>query len=120
MVTEEVYLKTSAKQLPWTNSSLRRVLSFDTAADDSGDADQSAIKSERRKLLLSIASTPAPTQKYVEQLAGQEKVPLDALYGMRNSAVVRRRSAPSKPASAKADTEAASCSSGTSISRTGR
>ena len=82
MVTEEVYLKTSAKQLPWTNSSLRRVLSFDTTPEDSGDADQTAIKSERRRLLLSIASTPAPTQKYVEQLAGQEKVPLDALYGM--------------------------------------
>ena len=85
MVTEEVYLKTKAKQLPWTNSSLRRVLTFDAPAEDDGDADQSAIKSERRKLLLSIASTPEATQKYVEQLAGQEKVPLDALYGMLNA-----------------------------------
>ena len=82
MVTEEVYLKTKARQLPWTNSSLRRVLTFDAPAEDDGDADQRAIKTERRKLLLSIASTPAQTQKYVETLAGSEKVPLDALYGM--------------------------------------
>ena len=85
MVTEEVYLKTKAQQLPWTNSSLRRVLTFDAPAEDDGDADQTAIKTERRKLLLTIASTPAPTQKYVEALAGQEQVPLDALYGMLNA-----------------------------------
>ncbi|MEO8758914.1 MAG: caspase family protein [Devosia sp.] len=85
MVTEEVYLKTKAKQLPWTNSSLRRVLSFDAPAEDDADADQRAIKTERRKLLLTIAATPAQTQKYVESLAGQEKVPLDALYGMLNA-----------------------------------
>jgi uncharacterized caspase-like protein len=82
MVTEEVYLKTRARQLPWTNSSLRKVLNFDAPADEDVDTDQSAIKSERRKLLLTIANTPVATQKYVEQLAGQEKVPLDALYGM--------------------------------------
>jgi len=82
MVTEEVYLKTKARQLPWTNSSLRKVLNFEAPADGDGDSDQSAIKSERRKLLLSIAGTPVATKKYVEQLAGQEKVPLDALYGM--------------------------------------
>ena len=81
MVTEEVYLKTHAKQLPWTNSSLRRVLTFAAAPGDE-DADRAAIKTERRKLLLSIAGTPAPTQKFVETLAGQENVPLDALYGM--------------------------------------
>jgi len=28
MVTEEVYIKTKARQLPWVNSSLRRILSF--------------------------------------------------------------------------------------------
>jgi len=82
MVTEEVYLKTRAKQLPWVNSSLRRVLSFEAPAEDEGDSDQQAIKTERRKLLLSIAATPPATQKYVESLAGQEQVPLDALYGM--------------------------------------
>ena len=82
MVTEEVYLKTKAQQLPWTNSSLRRVLTF--AAPDEGDPDETAIQSERRKLLLTIAGTPEETRKYVESLAGQEEVPLDALYGMLN------------------------------------
>jgi uncharacterized caspase-like protein len=82
MVGEEVYLKTKARQLPWTNSSLRRVLTFDPSTVEGQDADHEAIKTERRKLLLSIAATPAQTQKYVEQLAGSEEVPLDALYGM--------------------------------------
>ncbi len=80
MVTEEVYLKTRAQQLPWTNSSLRRVLTF--AAPAPADPDQSAIAAARRTLLLSIAGTPAETRGYVEALAGQEDVPLDALYGM--------------------------------------
>lgn len=82
MVTEEVYLKTKAQQLPWTNSSLRRVLTF--AAPEETDPDQSAITSERRQLLLTIASTPAVTRTYVETLANEEAVPLDALYGMLN------------------------------------
>jgi uncharacterized caspase-like protein len=82
MVTEEVYLKTKAQQLPWTNSSLRRVLTF--AAPDPQDADTTAIEGERRKLLLNIAGTPDETRRYVEALAGQENVPLDALYGMLN------------------------------------
>ncbi|MDO8359753.1 MAG: tetratricopeptide repeat protein, partial [Devosia sp.] len=84
MVTEEVYLKTRAKQLPWTNSSLRRVLAFAAPEEQSEDKDQVAIKTERRKLLLSIAGTPAQTRTYVETLAGEEAVPLDALYGMLN------------------------------------
>ncbi len=82
MVTEEVYLKTKAQQLPWTNSSLRRVLTF--AAPEEADPDETAISGERRKLLLTIAGTPAETRRYVEALAGQEEVPLDALYGMLN------------------------------------
>jgi uncharacterized caspase-like protein len=82
MVTEEVYLKTKAQQLPWTNSSLRRVLTF--AAPEEQDADTTAIAGERRKLLLTIAGTPSETRAYVEALAGQEDVPLDALYGMLN------------------------------------
>lgn len=80
MVTEEVYLKARAQQLPWTNSSLRRVLTFE--APKEADPDVSAITGERRKLLLSIAQTPEPTRAFVERLAGQEEVPLDALYGM--------------------------------------
>ncbi len=82
MVTEEVYLQTRAQQLPWTNSSLRRVLTF--AAPDEADPDQTAIQSARRKLLLTIAGTPEETRDYVEALAGQENVPLGALYGMLN------------------------------------
>jgi uncharacterized caspase-like protein len=82
MVTEEVYLKTKAQQLPWTNSSLRRVLTF--AAPQEQDTDTTAIQGERRKLLLTIAGTPDETRRYVEALAGQEHVPLDALYGMLN------------------------------------
>jgi uncharacterized caspase-like protein len=81
MVTEEVYLKTKTQQLPWTNSSLRRVLSFGEPIE-AVEGDEAAIKGERRKLLLSIAETPATTRGYVEALAGQEQVPLDALYGM--------------------------------------
>jgi uncharacterized caspase-like protein len=80
LVSEEVYLKTGARQLPWVNSSLRRVLSF--AQPPAADPDQSAIRSARRQLLLNIATTPPETQKYVESLAGEEKVPLDELYGM--------------------------------------
>jgi uncharacterized caspase-like protein len=82
MVTEEVYLKTKAQQLPWTNSSLRRTLTF--AAPDEQDADTTANAGERRKLLLTIAGTPDETRRYVEALAGEEDVPLDALYGMLN------------------------------------
>ena len=62
MVTEEVYLKTRAKQLPWTNSSLRRVLSFDAPAEEDTDPDQSAIRSERRKLLLTVTDAAPELQ----------------------------------------------------------
>ncbi len=81
MVSEEVYLKTKAQQLPWTNSSLTRVLSFG-APPAAGDADDEAIKEGRRHLLLSIASAPAETRATVEKIATTEGVPLDALYGM--------------------------------------
>lgn len=87
MVGEEVYLKTRAQQLPWTNSSLRRVLTF--AAPAPADPDQSAITAARRTLLLSIATTPPETRGYVEALAGEEDVPLDALYGMLDVLGVR-------------------------------
>ncbi|MEP7211179.1 MAG: caspase family protein, partial [Alphaproteobacteria bacterium] len=81
MVGEEVYLKTKAQQLPWVNSSLRRVLNFGTPVEDT-DADERAIKEGRRQLLLSIASEPAATRGTVESIANAEGVPLDALYGM--------------------------------------
>jgi uncharacterized caspase-like protein len=81
MVGEEVYLKTKAQQLPWVNSSLRRVLSFGRALPV-GDPDQALISQGRRGLLLAIAGTPDSTRKYVETISSSEDVPLDALYGM--------------------------------------
>jgi uncharacterized caspase-like protein len=84
MVTEEVYLKTRARQLPWVNSSLRRILSFGAPIVE-GDADETAIKTGRRSLLLTMATTPANGRNLVETVAAQEDVPLDALYGMLNA-----------------------------------
>ena len=81
MVSEEVYLKTKARQLPWTNSSLRRVLSFGQPIEPQA-GDDAEIRDGRRKLLLTIAQAPDSTRKYVETVARAEGVPLDALYGM--------------------------------------
>ncbi len=81
MVSEEVYLKTQARQLPWVNSSLRRVLQFG-APVEATTGDEAEIRDGRRKLLLTIANSPATTRRYVETVASAEGVPLDALYGM--------------------------------------
>jgi uncharacterized caspase-like protein len=81
MVSEEVYLKTKSRQLPWVNSSLRRVLSFGKPVEPTG-GDEAAIRDGRRQLLLTIAKAPEATQRYVETVATNEGVPLDALYGM--------------------------------------
>ena len=81
MVSEEVYLKTRAQQLPWVNSSLRRVLQFGTPVEEAG-GDAAQIRDGRRQLLLTIASAPEATRRYVEAVASAEGVPLDALYGM--------------------------------------
>ncbi len=81
MVTEEVYLATAARQLPWTNASLRRQLYFGLAPEEKG-GDEALIRGERRKLLLTIASTPLEIRQLVEQVANTNGVPMDALYGM--------------------------------------
>ncbi len=81
MVSEEVYLKTKARQLPWVNSSLRRVLSFGKPVEQT-DGDEASIRQGRRQLLLTVASAPDTTRQYVEAIANTEGVPLDALYGM--------------------------------------
>jgi uncharacterized caspase-like protein len=81
MVSEEVYLKTRARQLPWVNSSLRRILSFGAPIIE-GDADETAIKTGRRSLLLTMASVPDANRNLIETVAAQEGVPLDALFGM--------------------------------------
>jgi uncharacterized caspase-like protein len=81
MVTEEVYLATRAQQLPWTNASLRRQLFFGLAPEETS-GDEASIRGERRKLLLTIAATPRETRTLVEQVAVNNGVPMDALYGM--------------------------------------
>lgn len=80
LVSEEVYLKTGAKQVPWVNSSLRRVLSFE-AVEESGD-DEALIRDGRRKLLLSIAAMPGDVKRQVEAAASSATVPMDTLYGL--------------------------------------
>jgi uncharacterized caspase-like protein len=93
LVTEEVYLRTGAKQVPWTNSSLRRVLSFGTPVETiSGD--EALIRDGRRQLLLSIASTPADIRRQVEAAAASADVPMDTLYGLLD---VLGAEAPSDP-----------------------
>lgn len=81
MVTEEVYLATKAQQIPWTNASLRRLLYFGLAPEVK-DGDDASIRDERRKLLLTIATTPQDQRAMVEEAATLNSVPLDALYGM--------------------------------------
>jgi uncharacterized caspase-like protein len=81
MVTEEVYLETSGRQLPWTNDALRRFLYFGKAVEERG-TDEALIREGRRDLLLTIASAPEETRTVVESVAAGERVPLDALYGM--------------------------------------
>ncbi|MEQ1770150.1 MAG: caspase family protein [Devosia sp.] len=81
MVSEEVYLKTRAQQLPWTNSSLRRVLQFGEVPE-AGQGDEALIRDGRRALLMNISTAPEATRRYVETVAESEGVPLDALYGM--------------------------------------
>lgn len=82
MVTEEVYLATGARQTPWTNASLRRLLYFGGPAEDAGDADQSAIRGERRKLLLTISSLGDVERQQVAATARSDGVPMDALFAM--------------------------------------
>ena len=81
MVSEEVYLKTKARQLPWVNSSLRRILSFGKAVE-ADDPDVAAIKKGRRDLLLTVASAPSETKATVETVAADTNLPLDKVYAM--------------------------------------
>jgi len=81
MVTEEVYLKTDARQTPWTNTSLRKLLYFGEAAEDA-TTDDAAIRGERRKLLLTMASVPDIERRQVATVAKDSGVPMDALFAM--------------------------------------
>ncbi|MET3521954.1 caspase family protein [Mesorhizobium abyssinicae] len=81
MVTEEVYLDTKARQRPWVNESLRRLLYFGVAPPEPA-GDEGLITGERRQLLLTIADLPDPKRSQVELASQQDGVPLDALYGV--------------------------------------
>lgn len=84
MVTEEVYLVTQTRQRPWVNASMRRLIYFGAAPQES-DKDEAAITGERRKLLLTIAALPETGRRQVEGIAKADQVPLDSLYGMLRS-----------------------------------
>jgi uncharacterized caspase-like protein len=81
MVTEEVYLDTKARQRPWVNESLRRLLYFGVAPPEP-TGDDGLITGERRQLLLTISDLPDPKRAQVELASLQDGVPLDALYGV--------------------------------------
>jgi uncharacterized caspase-like protein len=81
MVTEEVYLATGARQRPWTNLSLRRLLAFGGRPEQLA-GDDALLTGERRKLLLTIAATPRDLRAAVEGLAKEQSLPLDPLYGI--------------------------------------
>ncbi|MFA6155940.1 caspase family protein [Mesorhizobium sp.] len=81
MVAEEVYVQTGGRQRPWTNASLRRLLYFGLSPEPAG-GDEAEIRGEHRKLLLTIATTPADTRRLVEAAATSEAVPLGTLYGL--------------------------------------
>lgn len=81
MVTEEVYLATKARQRPWMNESLRRLLYFGIAPEEPQGVD-GTITGERRQLLLTMADLPDFERVQVEQVALREGVKLDSLYGI--------------------------------------
>ncbi|TGV62530.1 hypothetical protein EN801_049315, partial [Mesorhizobium sp. M00.F.Ca.ET.158.01.1.1] len=70
-----------AKQRPWVNESLRRLLYFGVAPPEP-TGDDGLITGERRQLLLTISELPDPKRAQVELASLQEGVPLDALYGV--------------------------------------
>jgi uncharacterized caspase-like protein/ankyrin repeat protein len=80
MVTEEVYLKTNARQRPWVNESLSKQLFFGGSVKI--DADEAAITGERRALLLKISSLPTGERTKVEAIAQAGQVPMDTLFGI--------------------------------------
>jgi len=83
MVAEEVYLKTSGRQVPWINENLRRLLYFGKPPE-AARGEEGELLAERRQLLLTIADLPDPElrRRQAEQVAADGGVPLDAVYGM--------------------------------------
>lgn len=83
LVTQEVYVETGARQLPWTEASLRTFVTVGSVP--AIDSDRELIRASRRALLMTIASSPVATRTVVESAARENNVPLDALYGMLSS-----------------------------------
>lgn len=81
MVTEEVYLDTKARQRPWVNESLRRLLYFGVR-QPAPEGEDGAITGERRQLLLTISALADANRAQVETVAARDGVPLDALFGV--------------------------------------
>jgi uncharacterized caspase-like protein len=81
MVTEEVYLETAARQRPWVNESLRRLLYFGVP-QPAPTGEDGLITGERRQLLLTISTLPQANRVQVETVAARGGVPLGALYGV--------------------------------------
>ncbi len=84
MVAEEVWLRTDARQQPWVNSSLRRLLFFGGEAEETGD-EAAPIRGERRKLLLTMATVGEIQRRQVAATARDKGVPMDALFAMLNA-----------------------------------
>lgn len=93
MVTEEVYLRSDGRQVPWTNASLRRQLYFGRAAEPK-EGDETRIKSERRGLLLTIASLSLTDRAQVAAVAREESVPMDVLFASLRAAGDQARRTP--------------------------
>ncbi len=85
LVTEEVYLRSEGRQIPWTNASLRRQLFFG-GTQPAATGDDGAILSERRGLLLTIAALTPPDRAQVASVAREEGVPMDALFAALRAA----------------------------------
>lgn len=66
LVTQEVYLETASRQLPWTNSSLTQFVRVGTAIEETG-TDEALIRAGRRELLLQISDTPADLRHEIEE-----------------------------------------------------
>ncbi len=85
LVTEEVYLRSGGRQVPWTNASLRRQLYFGRAVEPQA-GDETRIRAERRGLLLTIASLASVDRAQVEAVSQEEGVPMDVLFAALRAA----------------------------------
>lgn len=85
LVAEEVYLDSDGRQVPWTNASLRRQLYFGGSAEPAAD-ERSPIRTERRGLLLTIASLSSADRAQVAAVAREKSVPMGLLFAALRAA----------------------------------